>query len=92
MFNEIYAMQFEKLIQIKGKISVTYCLNNSYRSRERATISMWPAGIMAFKNMLYPHQIFFGLPDSRTICLDGRMPIEKNLVELFPLGRDARYQ
>lgn len=59
MFNEIYAMQFEILIQIKGKISVTYCLNNSYRIRERSTISMWPAGILALKSILYPHQIFW---------------------------------
>lgn len=59
MFNEIYTMQFEIAIQIKGKVSGTYCLNNSYRNRERATISMWPAGIMAFKNILYPHQFFW---------------------------------
>lgn len=59
MFNEIYAMQFEILIQIKGKVSVMYCLNNSYMSRERATISMWPARITAFKNILHPHQFFW---------------------------------
>lgn len=59
MFNEIYAMQFEMLIQIKGKVSVLHCLNNSYRSWDRATVSTWPAGIMALKNILYPHQFFW---------------------------------
>lgn len=58
MFNEIYTIQFEILIQIKDKVAVAHCLNNSYRNRERTTISVWPAGIMAFKNILHPHKFF----------------------------------
>lgn len=40
IFNEIYTMQFKILIKIKDKVAVAYCLNNSYRSRERTTISV----------------------------------------------------
>lgn len=82
-------MQFKILIKIKDKVAVAYCLNNSYRSRERITISVSSAGIMAFKNTLHRHK-FFWLPESRTICLDVWVPIQK-LVEPLPL-RDASYQ
>lgn len=90
MFNEIYTMQFVIVIQIKNKVAVAHCLSNNQRSRKKTTISVWTSGIMAFKNILHPHK-FFWLPESRTICLDGWVPIQK-LVEPLPLSRDARYQ
>lgn len=59
MFNEIYTMQFVIVIQIKNKVAVAHCLNNSQRSRKKTTISVWTAGIMAFKNILHTStQIF----------------------------------
>lgn len=89
MFHEISTMQFEILIQIKDKVTLAHCLNNSYRRKGQpfqcGLLGSWPLKIY------YIHRNFFWLPESRTICLDGWVPIQK-LVEPLPLSRDARYQ